>query len=89
MSLRSFLNSVYHLYTDGLDKDGRSALDHLLESKWEHEMTPAERKREEAFRLTLSKGGVKVQRDLVGAFSQSQQPVQRTAPRMPRLEGAR
>ncbi len=86
MSLRRFLNLVYHMYARGMDKDEKKALDHLLESKWQHEMTPGERKREEAFRLTLQKGGVQVQRDLVDRLSQT--PQKRVAPRMPTLMGA-
>lgn len=87
MSLRRFLNFVYHMYSRDMDKDGRKALDHILEAKWDHEMTPAEKKRETAFRMTLQRGGVSVQRDLVDRFGQ--QPVKRTAPRMPTLVGGR
>ncbi len=86
MSLRRFLNLVYFMYSRNMDKDGVKALNHLLESKWDHEMTEKEKKREQAFRMTLQKGGVKVQRDLVDRFGQ--QPVQRQAPRMPKLVGA-
>lgn len=86
MSLRRFLNLVYHMHAVDLDADGRKALDHMLEAKWDHEMTRAEKKREEAFRRTLAKGGVQVQRDLVDRFNQT--PVERKSPRMPKLIGA-
>lgn len=89
MDLRRFLNVIYRLYSEGLDTDGKAALDHVLARKWDHEMTAREKKREEAYIKTLESGGMSVQRDLVNKFQRGQQPIQKTAPRMPTLIGAR
>lgn len=67
MSYRRLLNVVYAVLADARkeSQEALDALDRQLAAKFDHELTPGERRREEARRMLEAKGAVNDQQGLM------------------------
>lgn len=60
------MNAAWARLTEGATVDGVETTRTLMRMQFDHEMTPAERKRAEAYRRTLLAGGTGAVKDLAG-----------------------
>lgn len=72
MDVRRLINVAYMTLAEHLDPSQRENLDYELAVKFDHEMTPAELRREQYRREAIRIGAIQGQEDLMGAFSLGQ-----------------
>jgi ADP-ribose pyrophosphatase YjhB (NUDIX family) len=67
MSFRRLLNVVYAVLVEARkgDPDAKDALDRQLNAKFDYELAPEERRREEARRMAEASGAIRGQQDLM------------------------